>query len=185
MTNNDNRHQLTFEDKDILLIGTAHVSKESADLVAETIEAEKPETVCIELCQSRYQSITQKSLWQNTDLIKVIREKKAALLLSNLVLASFQKKIGLRLGIRPGEEMIRAIQAAKKVGAHIHLADRDIRTTLSRTWRYMGLWTKLKLPFQFVMSLGELNDIKEEDIEQMKDKDVLETLLSEMCEVLP
>ena len=185
MMNNGNTHRLTFKDKEITLIGTAHVSRESADLVGQVIEEEKPDTVCVELCQSRYQSITQKNRWQNSDLIKVIKEKKAFLLLSNLMLAYFQKKIGQKLGIKPGEEIMRAIQAAKVVGAPIHLADRDIRTTLARTWHLMGLWTKIKLLAQFLSSVGELGDIKEEDIEKMKRKDVLETLLSEIGESFP
>jgi pheromone shutdown-related protein TraB len=71
------------------------------------------------------------------------------------------------------------------VGSQIHLADRDIRTTLSRTWRVMGFWSKLKLIFQLVLSLGQLDDIKEEDIEQMKQQDVLETLLTEVGKSLP
>jgi pheromone shutdown-related protein TraB len=185
MTNNDNIHRLTFEDREITLIGTAHVSRESADLVTRVIEEEKPDTVCIELCESRYKAIKQKNQWQNTDLIKVIREKKSFLLLSNLLLTSFQKKIGQKLGVKPGEEMIRAMEAADSVGANIHLADRDIRITLSRTWRLMGLWTKMKLLVQLVTSMGEVDSVKEEDIEKMKDKDVLETLLSEIGETLP
>ncbi|MBW1703733.1 MAG: TraB/GumN family protein [Deltaproteobacteria bacterium] len=186
MTNNDNKHRLAFKDKEIILLGTAHVSKESADLVARVIEEEKPDTVAIELCESRYQALTQKNKWQDTDLIKVIKEKKAFLLLSNLMLASFQKKIGQKLGIKPGEEMLRAIEAAKSVDAHVHLADRNIRITLSRTWRLMGLWTKIKLLAQFVASMGGgIDDITEEDIEKMKKKDVLETLLSEIGQKLP
>ena len=185
MTNNDNIHRLTFEDREITLIGTAHVSRESADLVTRVIEEEKPDTVSVELCESRYKAIKQKNRWQNTDLIKVIREKKSFLLLSNLLLTSFQKKIGQKLGIKPGEEMIRAMESADSVGAHIHLADRDIRITLSRTWRLMGLWTKMKLLAQLVTSMGEVDSIKEEDIEKMKDKDVLETLLSEIGKTLP
>lgn len=185
MWNNKNIHQLTFEDKEIILVGTAHVSRQSAELVTRVIEAEKPETVCIELCESRYQSMTQKDRWQNMDLLKVIKEKKAFLLLSNLMLASVQKRIGQKLGIKPGEEMMKAIEAAEKVGARIHLADRDIRTTLSRTWRLMGLWTKIKLLGHLVISVGEVDKIKEEDVEKMKDMDVLETLISEIGEALP
>jgi len=185
MIENKNRHRLTLEDKEVTLIGTAHVSRESADLVGQIIEEEKPDTVCIELCQSRYKSITQKNRWQNTDLLKVIREKKAFLLLSNLMLAHFQKRIGQKLGIKPGEEIMRAIRAADAVGARIHLADRDIRITLSRTWRLMGRWKKLKLLAQFITSVGDIDTLKEEDIEKMKERDVLETLLSEIGESLP
>jgi pheromone shutdown-related protein TraB len=185
MINSDDVHQLKFGEKEITLIGTAHVSRESADLVQQVIEEERPDTVCIELCQARYQSITQKKLWQNTDLIKVIKEKKAHLLLLNLILTSYQRKIGEKLGVKPGEEFLRAIHAAESGGALIHLSDRDIRITLSRTWSLMGFWTKLKLLVEFLASLRQVNTIKQEDIEQMKKRDVLEALLSELGKALP
>ena len=185
MITDQNRHSLVYEDKSITLVGTAHVSRESADLVADVISEEKPDTVAVELCQSRYQAMTEENRWQNTDLIKVIKEKKAFLLLSNLMLASFQKRIGKKLGIKPGEEMMRAIEAARETEAEIHLADRDVRTTLSRTWRLMGFWTKMKLMVQLITSMGDMDDIEEEDIEKLKEKDVLETLLSELGKSLP
>ena len=181
----ENVHRLTCEDKEIVLIGTAHMSRESTDLVGRIIEEEKPDTVCIELCQARYESMTQKKRWQDTDLIKVIRAKKAFLLLSNLMLAYFQKKIGQQLGIRPGEEIMRAVEVAERLGARLHLVDRDIRITLSRTWRLMGFWTKIKLLAQLVVSAGKGETITEEEIEQLKRKDVLETLLIEMGKSLP
>lgn len=176
---------LEYGDKNVILVGTAHVSRESAQQVEETIETEKPDTVCIELCSSRYQSIRQKERWQQTDIVKVIKEKKSFLLLSNLLLASFQKRIAKKFDINPGAEMIQAIETAEAVGAEIHLADRDIRTTLSRTWRALGLWSKIKLMFQLILSLGEVEDIKEEDIEKMKQQDVLESLLAEVGKSLP
>jgi len=185
MANNNNLIHLTFNEKQFVLLGTAHVSKESARLAKAVIEEEKPDTVCVELCQSRYQAIRQKDRWQDTDIVKVIREKKSFLLLSNLLLASFQKRIAKQFDVKPGEEMIVAINTAESVGARIHLADRDIRTTLSRTWRVMGFWSKIRLLFELALSLGQLNEIKEEDIEKMKQQDVLETLLSEVGKSLP
>ncbi len=178
-------HHLEYDRKQFILVGTAHVSKESAEQVTRVIQEESPDTVCVELCQSRYQSIRQKERWQETDIVKIIKEKKSFLLLSNLLLASFQKRIAKKLNIKPGQEMIAAIDAADEVGAKIHLADRDIRTTLSRTWREMGLWNKIKLLFQLILSLGDVDEIKEEDIEKMKQEDVLETLLTEVGKSLP
>lgn len=178
-------HRLSFENKEIILLGTAHVSKESAQLVKDVIEEEKPETVSVELCESRYQAIRQKEMWQDTDIVKVIREKKTFLLLANLLLASFQKRIAKKLNIKPGQEMIQAIETGETVGAKIHLADRDIRITLSRTWRTMGLWSKLKLFFQLILSIGEVDEISEEDIEKIKQEDVLETLLADVGKSLP
>lgn len=180
-----NVFRLTFEDKEIVLVGTAHVSRESVDLVAKVIEEEKPDTVCVELCPSRYQSIIDANQWKNTNILKVIKEKKAFLLLANLMLASFQRRIGEKFGVKPGAEMLQALQSAQSVGAGIHLADRDVRTTLSRTWRLMRFKSKIKVLAELLTSLGEMDDIKEEDIESMKNKDVLESLLSEVGEKLP
>jgi pheromone shutdown-related protein TraB len=185
INNTNNIHHLVFENKEIILLGTAHVSKESVRLTADVIEAEKPDTVCVELCESRYQSIRQKDKWQETDIVKVIKEKKTFLLLSNLLLVSFQKRIADKLDVKPGEEMIKAMEIGEALGAEIHLADRNIRITLLKTWRAMGLWSKVKLLFQLVLSIGEIDEIKEEDIEKMKQEDVLHTLLSDVGKSLP
>jgi len=174
INNPHNIHRLVFEGKEIILLGTAHVSKESVRLVADVIESEKPDTVCVELCESRFQSIRQKDKWLDKDIIKVIKEKKSFLLLSNLLLASFQKRIAEKFDIKPGEEMIKAIEAGEAAGAGIHLADRNIRITLTKTWRVMGLWDKIKLLFQLVLSLGKI-----------KQEDVLETLLADVGKSLP
>jgi pheromone shutdown-related protein TraB len=178
-------HHLKYNDKEITLVGTAHVSRDSVQVVADVISKQRPDTVCIELCESRYQSLRHKDQWQDTDIVKVIKEKKSFLLLSNLLLASFQKRLAKKLDIRPGQEMIQAVESAESVGAAIHLADRDIRTTLSRTWRIMRFWDKLKLVFHVVLSIGGVNEISEEDVEKMKQEDVLETLLSEVGKSLP
>jgi pheromone shutdown-related protein TraB len=183
--NLDPIHHLTFGDKEIVVVGTAHVSQQSVDLVKEVIETEKPDTVSVELCAGRYQTISQHDRWQEMDIIKVIKEKKSFLLLSNLILAAYQKKIASKLDVRPGQEMIQALESAGTAGAQIHLADRDIRITLARTWRQMGWWTRIKLIFQLVLSFGDLDDIKAEDVERMKQQDMLETILSEVGKSMP
>jgi len=171
---------INIEDKEITLVGTAHVSRESVEHVEQVINETHPDTVCVELCQSRFQSIRKKDQWLEMDIIKVIKEKKSFLLLSNLMLSSFQKRIGDKLGVKPGEEMIRAIDTAESTGAEICLADRDITITLSRTWRSTGFWSKIKLLFQLVLSMGGVDEIDEKDIEEMKQADMLESILSEV-----
>lgn len=173
------RH-LTYEDKEVLLIGTAHVSKESVDLVKTVIENEAPDTVCVELCEGRFQTMRRQDHWQNMDIIKVIKEKKVFLLLSNLILAAFQKRMAAKLDIRPGQEMIQAVTSAESVSAEICLADRDVRVTLARTWRQMGLWSRIKLFFQLVLSLGGVDEISAEEVERLKQRDVLESILDEL-----
>ena len=183
--NSEMLHHLEHDGKRVILIGTAHVSRESVDLVEAIIADVKPDTVCVELCEGRAQSIRQKDRWQEMDIIKVIKEKKAFLLLSNLMLASFQKRIANRLEVAPGQEMIQAMDSAETVGAAVHLADRDIRITLSRTWRSMGLWGKIKLLFQLILSLGEVDEISEADVEKMKQQDMLASILDEVGKSMP
>lgn len=101
--------RLHLNDKEYILIGTAHVSKNSAELVKEVIEREQPDSVCIELDQQRYQSITEGSKWKDMDIFKIIKEKKATLLFINLALSSFQKRVANQFGIQPGQEMIQGI----------------------------------------------------------------------------
>lgn len=185
MSDQANITRLVKDGREIVLVGTAHVSHQSVDLVAQVIEQEKPDTVCVELCPSRYQSITRKKEWQETDLFKAIRQKKAFLLLSNFFLAYFQKKIGQRVGITPGQEILTAIQTAEAVGAEIHLVDRDVRTTLLRAWRSMGLWMKFRLLSQLLISLGELEEINEQEIEKMKQQDILDGMLTELGKSFP
>lgn len=182
---NSDVHRLEYNGKEIILLGTAHVSQKSVDLVKDIIAEEKPDTVSIELCDSRYQALTQKKKWQETDLLKVIKEKKAPLLLVNFMLSSIQRKIGKKLGVKPGEEMAQAIRSAEALGSQVHLGDRDIRTTLSRAWTAITFWDKIKLMGQFVASSFGADEISEEEVEELKNKDMLETLLSEIGEAQP
>lgn len=178
-------HRLSLNGKNYTIIGTSHVSRESADLVTETIESEKPDTVCVELCDSRYNSMIDKDRWLNMDIVKVIKEEKTFLLLSNLLLASFQKRIAEKFDIVPGLEMVKAIEAAQKINAGIHLSDRDVQITLSRTWRKVGFWEKIKIMSQILMSASDTPDITEEEIENMKDADVLQSILGEVEKTHP
>lgn len=182
---NENVHRLTINDKEVIIVGTAHVSEESADLVEKVIEEENPDTVCVELCKSRYEAIKQKSNWEKTDIFKIIREKRTALLLSQLLMASIQKKLADKFGIKPGEEMLRALAKAEEQGAEIVLADRDIRTTLSRTWRKMRFWSKLKLIAEIPLSIFSFDDITKEEVENLKKHDALELALRTFGEKMP
>jgi pheromone shutdown-related protein TraB len=180
-----NVHRLTQDGREIILVGTAHVSRDSAELVERVIDEEKPDVVCVELCQARFDALKQKDKWQETDIVKVIRDNRTSLLLSQLLMVSFQRKIAEKFNINPGEEMLRAIAKAEATGARIVLADREIRVTLLRTWRMMRFWTKVKFLPEIVLSLFIGDDITEEDIEKLKQHDVLDLALKTVGEKLP
>jgi pheromone shutdown-related protein TraB len=180
-----NVHRLTQDGREIILVGTAHVSRDSAELVERVIDEEKPDVVCVELCQARFDALKQKDKWQETDIVKVIRDNRTSLLLSQLLMVSFQRKIAEKFNINPGEEMLRAIAKAEATGAKIVLADREIRVTLLRTWRMMRFWTKVKFLPEIILSLFIGDDITEEDIENLKKHDVLDLALKTVGEKLP
>ena len=182
---NENIHRIVLEGREIILVGTAHVSRDSVELVAQVIDTEKPDTVCVELCKPRYEAIRQKDKWQQTDIVKVIREKRTSILLSQLIMASLQRKIALKFNVTPGEEMLRAIDRADAAGAQIILADREIRVTLLRTWRKMGFWSKVKFLPEVLLSLFGTDEITEEEIEKLKQHDVLELALQTIGEKMP
>ena len=185
MLNSKNVHVIQKDEKEIILVGTAHVSKNSAEEVKKIIEEEKPDSVCVELCAARYNSIKNKKKWEEMDIITIIKQKKALLLLVNLILSSFQKRLAQQLGINPGQEMIQAISSAKDIDAHLILADRDIQVTFSRIWKKLGLWGKLRLLFMLIFSMFNKEKISEEEIEKLKSEDILTAALKEMAQSFP
>ncbi len=185
MLNSKDIHRIALESKDIYLIGTAHISKTSAETVKNFIVEEKPDSVCVELCQSRYQSLTDPDKWKNTDIITLIKQKKTLLLLVNLILSAFQKRLASKLGLNPGQEMIEAINAAKENNINLVLADRDIQITFTRIWKKLGFFGKLKLFFMLILSIFSNEEITEEEIEKLKSEDVLTAALNELAVSFP
>ena len=115
MISSQNIIRMTLADKNLTLIGTAHVSRQSAQLVRQIIETEKPDTVAVELCEARYRSLTQGRPHQNFNLFAGLKKKEAVFLIVQRILGYLQHKIGARLNVNPGEEMLQAIQAAHEV----------------------------------------------------------------------
>lgn len=181
----ENITRLRIDEKEYILIGTAHVSRNSAEQVKEVIEREKPDSVCIELDEQRYQSITEGNKWRNMDIFKVIKEKKSSLLLMNLAISSFQKRMADQFDIKPGQEMIQGIESAKEVDAELVLADRNIQTTFARIWGSIGLKGKSILLMQVIASIFSKESITEEELEKMKSQDTINAILNEFTEAFP
>jgi len=176
---------ITLDDKEIYILGTAHVSKESVEEVREVINSIKPDSVCVELCESRYESMFNEEKWKNMDIVRVVKENKVLYLLMQLILSSFYKKIGDKLGVRPGADMIEAVNAARDVGAEVILADRDVNITLKRVWGYLGFFKKMKLFGLLFSGIFSNEDITSEDIEKLRQKGELEVALEEIAKALP
>lgn len=176
---------ITLNDREIILVGTAHISKESIEDVKQCVTSEQPDCVCVELDEQRYKALTNEKQWQQLDIIEVLKSGKGFLLLANLVLAAFQKRIGSDVGVKPGDEMKAAVTIAEELSIKTELVDRPIHITLKRAWAKNSLWGKSKLLAALLSSAFSTEKLSAEQIEALKDKSEMDGMMAEMAEYLP
>ena len=169
----------------LTLMGTAHVSKQSVQLVEEHIQSGKYDCVAVELCQPRLENLTKRSWWKNMDIYQIIQQKKATLLLINLALSAYQKRLAEKVGIEAGQEMIRAIELSKEKDIRLEVIDRNITTTLQRVVTRVSFWQKLKIFSGLVAGIFVGEEVSEQQIEDLKKGDMLQTVVEEFGESLP
>lgn len=169
----------------ITLVGTAHVSRKSVELVEAKVQEGGYDCVAVELCPPRYKNLTNNDWWRNLDIYQILRQGKGNLLLINLALSAYQKRLADKLGIEPGREMSRAIELAKEHNLQLEVVDRDISTTLQRMYNGVTFWQKMKLFSSLVASIFVGEEVTEDQIEGLKEGDMLHSLLEEFGDVLP
>jgi len=167
---------------EIILIGTAHVSNKSVEEVKEAIARERPDIVAIELCPGRYAAL--KGETRDISAKDILKGGNMTLFLVHSLLAYMQNKIGSEMDVKPGSEMIAAIDAAEGLGLEIALVDRDINVTLQRFIGKMGFFEKLKMLGALVGSLFGFGG-KEIDIENITEEDIVTQLISELKQFSP
>ena len=177
--------RLAMDDKEYIIIGTAHISKKSVDLVRDTIRKERPDCVCLELDKRRYRSLIKPQNWENLDLKHIIREKQLSTLIIQIMLASFQKRLGDKTGVLPGMEMVEAARVSDEESIKTALCDRDARITLRRAWASTPFFKKSMIISSVIASLFDQTDISEDQLGELRDQDVLSEMLKEIGTVLP
>ena len=181
----DNIRTLPLGGRNVQLVGTAHVSEASVAEVRRVIHELRPDTVCVELDAGRYEALTDDARWRRLDVFKVIREGKTLFLMVSLAIAAWQKRLGDKLGVKPGAELLAAAEAAREVGARVELIDRDVHVTLKRTWGSLGFWSKAKLLAAFLGGSEESEQPTADDIEKLKDNASLSQAMEELGKMLP
>ena len=177
--------QIIYKNKTIHLIKTAHVSKNSKEDVYKYFEQINPDSICIELDEDRYKNITSKDKWQNTDIFKIIKEGKVAVLLVSIILSAYQKKMATSLNSTNGAEMMAGIELAHANNKELVLIDRPINTTFKRIWQSLSLKEKINLISGIISSIFEKEEISEKDIENLKEQEALDLALEEVAKELP
>jgi len=171
----------------IILVGTAHISKDSIVEVKEAIKEYKPDIVAVELCNRRHESIINKDKWENTPITSLLKSNNAYFMLAQTFLSSIQRRLGKDQGVEPGSEMIAAMNEAKKNNIKIALVDRDISITLKRAWKKMGFIEKIRLTWEFLKAIigYEEEDLDQIDLKEMMDQDIISTMMEEFGEIAP
>lgn len=177
--------RVTIGDREICLIGTAHVSPDSVAEVESVIREEAPDHVCVEIDAQRYKSMSQQKSWKDMDLVQIIKQKKTFLVMANLMLSSFQKRMGSSVGMKPGEDMKAAIEVSKELNIPFSFSDRDVTTTLRRSWAKSSFWSKNKVLAVLLSSAFSSEEASAEDIEELKDRNELEGMMDELAKELP
>ena len=185
--------ELHHEGTTYYIVGTAHVSKQSVDDVRAVIDRVKPDVVCVELDKVRHEALTKDSAFRDLDVFKVVREGRTLYLLAHLALASYQRRIGASLGVKPGAELLAAVKVAEERGIPVELIDRDINITLKRTWKNLGLWKRSMLLSSLIVGFEEDDDEDEDEdegvttktIEDLKEPKALSEMLQELGRAVP
>ena len=177
--------KLELDGRTITLIGTAHVSKESVEEVKNTINELNPDCVAVELDEKRADSIKNPSRYSQLDLVKILKRKEGFLLLANLVLASYQRRMGLNAGVKPGDEMIAAMNAAEEKQIRCTLVDRPIQITLKRACRKNSFWGKCKLFAMLLSSAFSKEEVDPAEIEKLKERNEMDSMMNELSEYMP
>ena len=170
---------------EVTLVGTAHVSKLSVEMVEEKIGTGEYDCIAVELCAPRLENITNQAWWKNLDIYQVFKKKKAGLLLINLALTAYQKRLAERIGVEAGKEMIRAVELAREKGIRLEVIDRNISTTLHRLVTEVSFWQKFKIVGGLIAGVFVGEEISEEQVEDLKRGDMLHAVVSEFGEELP
>lgn len=169
----------------LVLVGTAHVSKASVEEVEAAIEEYKPDVVAVELDEKRFEVLTNKQKWEETPITDMIRGGKAFFFLAQVFLASIQRRLGKEFGAEPGSEMLAAINSAKEKQIKVELVDRDITITLKKAWRTMGIREKFRLFWEFSKAMVGYSDEEEIDLEEIMDEDVISMMIEELSQIAP
>jgi pheromone shutdown-related protein TraB len=184
-SNNETITRLRVGDREFILVGTAHISKQSVEEVREVILQEQPDRVCVEIDETRYSSLIKKQQWQNLNIGQVLRERKGFLLLANLVLSSFQRRLGIGIGASPGEEMLTAVTVCQEQGIAFSFCDRDIQVTLRRAWAGSSFWGKNKMLAAMLSSIFTREKLDAEEIERLKSRSTFQNMMEELASFLP
>jgi pheromone shutdown-related protein TraB len=168
---------------EIRIVGTAHVSAKSIDEVRSAIDEFHPGIVAVELDQARFNAMKKQA--KDPSVSDVLEVKNFNQLLIQWLLSYLQRKIGVDVGVEPGAEMKAAIEEAEQRGLRVALVDRDIRVTLLRFWQSLGFIGKMKMFYALVVSIAEVDNIEEVDIEALKNQDMIDVIMEEFRKFSP
>jgi pheromone shutdown-related protein TraB len=173
---------ITIGDSRVTLLGTAHVSRVSAEQVRNLLESGNYDAVAVELCPSRYNALINPDTLARMDLFRVIRDGKASMVMANLAVGAYQQRLADQFGIEPGAEQRAAVDYARENHRPVLLIDREIGVTLKRVIHNIPWWQRISIFAGLIASILSREEVSEEEIEALKEGDMLETTFAEFAE---
>lgn len=180
-----NLRRIHIDDREIILLGTAHISQESIEQVKSAIQQEKPDRVCVELDAGRLKALTEPDRWKTLDLKTIIKQGQLSTLVANLLLSSYQKRMGQQTGVKPGQELLAAVETAEELGIPVDLSDREVKTTLKRAWRLTPWYRRFTLLGTLFGSLFDRTKVTEEQLREIREQDTLGAMMEEFGKSFP
>lgn len=174
----------------VYIIPTSHVSEDSSEEVADTVEAVQPDTVAVELDEMRFNRLTSMNMDSNLSVRDILTSKqipiRGKLLLA--VLSTLQRNISDRLGIDvSGIDMLAGIEAAENQEIPVSLVDQDMRQTIQRFNATVSFKELGKMLGYFGLAYIQFWRGSDEDLEEQVDHNNMDIhkMLEEMESTFP
>jgi len=164
--------------KNLHLIGTSHISKQSIKEIKNSFESFSPDIVAVELDRNRVHALFSKK--QSRISFYDIRRIGLKGFIFAVIGSWASKKLGKYVGVSPGSEMKTAITLAKKNKKQIALIDQPIEKTLkrfSKTLSWKERWNFIADLFNGLI-LRKKDPLLSFDISKVPSKKIIKLMLS-------
>lgn len=169
--------------KNLTIVGTSHIAKQSLDEVKKAIENEKPDIIALELDRKRLYAL----MHGKKGKIRLYDIKRVGFkgFIFSLIGAWAERKLGEIVSVEPGSEMKEAINLARKNKARIALIDQDIELTLQKFSKSLTWKEKWNFLADVIKAVILRKKEVEFDLRTVPDKKIIDKLIKKVKDRYP
>lgn len=136
--------------KNLLIIGTSHIAKKSVKDINEKFLELNPDVVCVELDHKRLHALLTDA--KPNYSLSGIKTYGLQGYLFAVIAGVLQRKLGNVVGIKPGSDMLTAVNLVRKNNKQLILIDQDIEITLRRFSKQFTFKEKMRMLWDLIRS---------------------------------